>query len=73
MSVCALSRGQFSVTPRTVAHQAPRSIGFSQQEHCSGLPFPTPGGLPNSGIEPRSLETPALRGGFSTTKPPGKP
>ena len=43
-----------SVTPWTVGHQAPLSMGFSRQEYWSGLPFPTPGDLPNPGIEPRS-------------------
>ena len=41
-------------TPWTVAHQAPPSTGFSRQEYWSGLPFPSPGDLPNQGIEPRS-------------------
>ena len=41
-----------SATPWTVAHQAPLSIGFSRQEYWSGLPFPSPGDLPNPGIEP---------------------
>ena len=40
--------------PWTVAHQAPPSMGFSRQEYWSGLPFPSPGDLPNPGIEPRS-------------------
>ena len=40
------------VTPRTVACQAPLSMGFSRQEYWSGLPFPSPGDLPNPGIEP---------------------
>ena len=40
--------------PWTVAHQAPLSMGFSRQEYWSGLPFPSPGDLPNPGIEPRS-------------------
>ena len=44
--------------PWTVAHQAPPSMGFSKQEYWSGLPFPSPGDLPNPGIEPRS---PALQ------------
>ena len=43
------------------AHQAPLSMGFSRQEHWSGLPFPSPGDLPNLGIKPKS---PALAGGF---------
>ena len=45
----------------TVAYQAPLSMAFSRQGYCSGLPFTTPGGLPDPGIEPRS---PALAGGF---------
>ena len=59
-----------SETPCTVAHQAPVSIGLSQQEYWSGLPFPPPGELSEPGIEPMS---PALTGGFFTTKPTGKP
>ena len=43
-----------SATPRTVAYQAPPSMGFSRQEYWSGLPFPSPGDLPDPGIEPRS-------------------
>ena len=48
-------------TPWTVAHQAPLSMGFSRQEYWSGLPFPSPGDLPNPGIEPASLASPALQ------------
>ena len=58
------------LTPWTVAHQAPLSMGFLRQEYWRGLPFPTPGDLPNPGIEPKS---PALAGGFFTYEPPGKP
>ena len=47
------------VTPWTVAHRAPLSVGFSRQEHWSGLPFPSPGDLPDPGIKPGS---PALQG-----------
>ena len=47
-------------TLRTVAHQALQSMGFSRQEHWSGLPCPPPGGLPDPGIEPSSLAPPAL-------------
>ena len=43
-----------SATPWTTAHQAPVSMGFSRQEYCSGLPFPSPGDLPNPRTEPRS-------------------
>ena len=46
------------VTPRTVAFQTPLSMGFSRQVYWSGLPFPSPGHLPNPGIKPRS---PALK------------
>ena len=53
-----------------VAHQAPPSMGFSRQEYWSGLPFPFPGDLPNTGIEPRS---PALQADALTSEPPGKP
>ena len=45
-------------TPRTVAYQAPPSMGFSRKESRSGLPFPSPGCLPDPGVEPRS---PALQ------------
>ena len=54
----------------TVARQAPLSMEFFNQEYWSGLPFPTPGDLPDPGIKPGS---PALAGGFLTTEPPGKP
>ena len=57
-------------TPRTVAFQAPLSMGFPRQEYWSELPFPSPGDLPSSGIEPVS---PALAGGFFTTEPTAKP
>ena len=59
-----------SATPWTVARQAPLSMGFSRQEYWSVLPFPSPGDLPNPGIEPMS---PALAGKFFTTEPPGNP
>ena len=57
-------------TTWTVAHQAPLSMGFCRQEYWSGLPFPSPGDLPDPGIEPSS---PALAGRFFTSGPPGKP
>ena len=62
-----------SVTPWTVAHQAPLSMGFSRQKYWSRLPFPPPGVLPDPGIEAASLVSPALAGRFFTTEPPGKP
>ena len=57
----------------TVAHQAPLSMGVSRQGYWSGLPSPPPGDLPHPGIEPTSLMSSALAGGFFTTEPPGKP
>ena len=55
-----------------VAHQVTLSMGFFRQESWSGLPFLTPGDLPDPGVEPTSLESSALAGGFFTTAPPGK-
>ena len=49
---------QLFATPWTVARQAPLSMGFSRQEYWSGLPFPSPGDLPDPGVEPKS---PALQ------------
>ena len=54
-------------TPWTVAHQAPLSMGFSRQEYWSGLPFPSPGDLPDPGVEPTSFTSPTLAGRFFTT------
>ena len=68
--VKSLSRVWLFATPWTVAHQAPPSMGFSRQEYWSGLPFPSPGDLPNPGIKPRS---PALQADALTSEPPGKP
>ena len=53
MCVSCLVMSDFA-TPWTVAHQAPLSMGFSRQEYCSELPFPSLGDLPDPGIEPRS-------------------
>ena len=58
-----------SVTPWTVVHQAALSMGFSRQESWSRLPFPSPGDLPDPGMEP---ETPVLAGKFFTTESPEK-
>ena len=58
------------VPPCTAVCKAPLSVGFSRQEYWSGLPFPSPGDLPDSGIESRS---PALEADALTSKPPGKP
>ena len=58
------------MTPGTIAHQAPLSMGFPRQEYWSGLLFPPPGDLLDPGIKPMS---PALAGGFFTSEPPEKP
>ena len=67
--VCALSPSVVSdsAIPWTVARQAPLSMGFSRQECWSGLPFHSPGDLPDPGIEPAFLLSPALAGGLFTT------
>ena len=70
MKVKSLSCVRLFVTLWTVAHQAPPSMGFSRQEYWSGLPFPSPGDLPDPGIEPRS---PVLQADALTSEPPGKP
>ena len=67
--VKSLSRVQLFATLWTVAHQAPPSMGFPRQEYWSGLPFPSPGDLPDPGIEPRS---PALQADTLTSEPPEK-
>ena len=61
------SHVRFFVISQTVARQAPLSIGFSGQECWSELLFSPPGDLPDPGIEPTSLTSPALAGGFFTT------
>ena len=70
MKVKSLSPVQLFAAPWTVAHQAPPSVGFSRQEYWSGLPFPSPGDLPDTGIKPRS---PSFQAGALTSEPPGKP
>ena len=67
VKVKSLSRVRLFTTPWTVAYQAPPSMGFSRQEYWSGLPFPSPGDLPNPGIEPRS---PALQAEALISEPP---
>ena len=64
-----LSLVRLFATLCTVACQAPLSIGFSKQEYWSGLPFPSPGDLPDSGIKPGS---PALQTDSLPSEPPGK-
>ena len=67
---CMLSRVWLFATPWTVAHQAPLSMGFLRQQYWSGLQFPSPGDLPDPGIE---TMPPALAGRFFTSEPPEKP
>ena len=66
--VKSLSHVWLFVTPWTVAYQAALPMGFSKQEYWSGLPFPSPGDLPNPGIEPRS---PTLQADALPSEPPG--
>ena len=66
----SLSRVQLFAIPWTVACQAPLSMGFSRQGYKSGLPFSSPGDLPDPGIEPGS---PALHADSLLSEPPGKP
>ena len=70
VKVKLLSRVRLFATLWTVAHPAPLPTGFSRQEYWSGLPFPSPGDLPDPGIEPRS---PALQADALTSEPSGKP
>ena len=67
VKVKSLSHVRLFATSWTVAYQAPPSMGFSRQEQWSGLPFPSPGDLPDPGIEPRS---PASRADALTSEPP---
>ena len=62
------SRVRFFATLKTVAHQDPLSMGFSRKEYWNGLPCSSPTDLPDLGIEPLSLMSPALAGGFFTTR-----
>ena len=71
--VCVFSCVLLIATPWAVAHQAPLSMGFSRWKYWSRLPFPAPGDLPDSGIEPLPPGSLALAGEFFTTMPPGKP
>ena len=66
----SLSRVRLFATPWTVAYQAPPSMGSSRQEYWSRLPFPSPGNLPNPGIEPKS---PVLQADSLPTELQGKP
>ena len=73
VKVKLLSCVQLFTTPWTAAHQTPLSMGFSGQECWSGLPWPPPGDLPYRGVDPASLMSPALTGGFFTTSTTWKP
>ena len=68
--VKSLSRVRLFATPCTIAHQAPPSMDFSRQDYWSGLPFFSPGDLPNPGIEPWS---PAFQADALPSEPPGNP
>jgi len=68
VKVKLLSCVRLFATPWTVAHQAPLSMGFSRQAYWSGVPLPSPGDLPDPGIEPRS---PAFQADALTSEPPG--
>ena len=67
------SHVQIFVTLWTAARQASLSMGFSRQEYWSGLPSPSPGDLPDPGIEPMSLSSPTLADDYLPLAPPGKP
>ena len=69
VKVKSLSCVRLFATPWTVAYQASLSMGFSRQEYWSGLPLPSPGDVPDPGIEPAS---PALEADALTSEPPGK-
>ena len=70
VKVKSLSCVQLFTTPWTGACQAPLCMGFPSQEYWNGLPFPSPGGLPHPGMEPRS---PTLQADSLPSEPPGKP
>ena len=69
VKVKSLSRVRLFATPWPSAHQAPSSMGFSRQEYQTGLPFPSPGDLPDPGIE---LRSPTLQADAFPSGPPGK-
>ena len=76
MCSCMLSHFScvwFFLTPRTVACQVPQSVGFSKQEYWSRLSCPPPQDLPDPGIKPKSLLSPALAGRYFATRTTGKP
>ena len=70
ISSCMSFSRSVHATPQTAASQAPQSMGFARQGYWSGLPFPSPGDLPDPGIKPGS---PALQADSLPSEPPGKP
>ena len=69
--LCSVAKSCLTLCdPMDCSYQAPLSMEFSRQEYWSGLPFPSPGDLPDPGVEPRS---PALQAGSLMSKSPGKP
>ena len=79
MCVCVCERERVTqlcltlYSPMNCSLQVPLSVGFFQQEHWNGWPFPLPGALPDPGIEPMSPASPALQAVAPTAEPPGKP
>ena len=76
MILCCCSVAKSCLTlcnPMDSSPPASLCMGFPRQEYWRGLLFPSPGDLPDPGIEPVSLASPALADGFFTTEPPGKP
>ena len=67
--MCVVTKSYMTICHRVVARQAPLSMKFSRQEYWSGLPFPSPGDLPDPGMEPGS---PALQADSLPSEPPGK-
>ena len=70
VKVKSLSHVWLFATPWTVAHKAPLAMEFSRQEHWNGLPFPSPGDLPDSEIK---LRSPSLQADSFPSEPPGNP
>ena len=74
LHVCSVAQScPTFLDPMDCSHQAPLSMGFPGQEYWRGFPFPSPEDLPNPGIEPVSLVSPALAGGCFPLSHPGSP
>ena len=71
--VCSVAHVSIPLQPHWLACRAPLSVGLPGQEYWRGLPFPSPGDLPNPRIRLPSQVSPALAGRFSTAEPPEKP